>query len=220
MFAQTLRSHPVVEPNLRDEPVNTVRFRLVLRGALPPDKRGTVDVKQRIRRELNPQLRTLWQQHPMLKGAWTRQYRGIPSIEHEANEYAMFGFRFVPLVRRDAYVACSLNVILLRRDNPRVLTVGGDLDNRVKTLIDGLRMPQQRSELGGHVPGPDEDPFFCLLQDDGLITEFSITTDRLLLPSDPAENEHDVVAIIGVEVTTADRGSIAGMLDYGFFHED
>jgi len=44
-------------------------------------------------------------------------------------------------------------------------------------------MPVNAGELGGHdKPAESETPFFCLLQDDRLITQTSVATDTLLEP--------------------------------------
>lgn len=187
-----------------------VRFRLILRGqVLPPDKRGKVDIKHAIRRELHPQLRNLWRDHGVLKHAFVPPIPPYPGerqptpIEGVANKFERYGFRFVPLVREG--MACELNILIMRRDSPHSLFTGsGDIDGRVKTLFDALRMPSQQSELGGNTPQEDEDPFYCLLEDDRYIYDYSVTTDRLLAPVGPDENENAVVAIIGVHLKTKD----------------
>ncbi len=141
-------------------------------------------------------------------------------IEKEADQFARCGFRFVPLVKCDAYMSCALDILIMRRDEPhRLLTGNGDLDNRVKVLIDGLRMPSQCSELAENKPADDENPFYCLLEDDKVIYNLNVRTDRLLVPPEPDEPERDVVAIIHVKVKTADEGAISGMLPYGFYRE-
>jgi hypothetical protein len=184
-----------------------MEFHLVLRGHLPPDKRGTVPAKHAIRRELHPQLRTLWQQHPALRGAFDSKMnlhqKGQQSrIEELAADHSRCGFRFVPLIKKKDF-ACKLDILLLRRQEPfRTFDPVGDLDGRVKTLIDGLRMPQQCSEITGQSPAPDEDPFFVVMDDDSAIFNFQVRVDRLLVPSEPEEPERDIVAIIGVCVTT------------------
>jgi len=61
-------------------------------------------------------------------------------------------------------------------------------------------MPNTVAELGGIPLEPDEDPFFCLLEDDNLITSVSVTTDRLLIPQDSDEKPHDVHLIIHTTV--------------------
>jgi hypothetical protein len=87
---------------------------------------------------------------------------------------------------------------MLRPEPPGALiTQGGDIDNRLKTLFDALRMPHNLSELPkGSVPDVDQDPFFCLLEDDNLITAVSVKTDRLLVPT---ENKNEVHLDIQIE---------------------
>jgi hypothetical protein len=77
---------------------------------------------------------------------------------------------------------------------------GGDIDNRIKVLFDGLRMPEHTPELGGVPLEVDENPFFCLLEDDSLITSVTVTTDRLLLEKNAEEKPNDVHLIIHVTV--------------------
>ena len=50
-------------------------------------------------------------------------------------------------------------------------------------MLDALKMPDQKEELGDHkFPDADEDPFYCLLEDDGLISKFAVETGTLLEP--------------------------------------
>jgi hypothetical protein len=64
------------------------------------------------------------------------------------------------------------------------------LDNRLKTLFDALQMPAQRSELGSASPAADEDPFYCLLENDKLITKVGTTTAPLLESYDTDRQTH------------------------------
>ena len=71
------------------------------------------------------------------------------------------------------------------------MTQCGDIDNRLKTLFDALRAPKNATEIPkGAVPGPDEDPFFCLLEDDALITAVSVETERLLTANQGSTEVH------------------------------
>ena len=54
-----------------------------------------------------------------------------------------------------------------------------DIDNRVKTLLDGLRCPQNDHEVGENTPR-DIGPIYTLLDDDHLITKLSVNTSHLL----------------------------------------
>jgi hypothetical protein len=66
-------------------------------------------------------------------------------------------------------------------------------------------MPDECQEVCGNTPTTDEDPFFCLLKDDKLITQMRIVTDRLLTPREVGEYEHDVHLIIHVKTATYSR---------------
>ncbi len=86
---------------------------------------------------------------------------------------------FIPLVRNSLYLACDLDILFLRHDDDlRILQKGGDLDNRIKTLFDGLKMPKHAEEQGGI--DLTADPMYVLLQDDALIHSFSVRTGKLL----------------------------------------
>jgi hypothetical protein len=76
------------------------------------------------------------------------------------------------------------------------VTQGGDIDNRLKTLLDALKIPDSSDALSrGVTLSGDETPFFCLLEDDNLITGINVKTDRLL---DPNAGRSEVVLLIHV----------------------
>ena len=197
-----------------------VQFRLVYQGQLPAAKnqgRGTrTKEKHEIRRVLHKQLAMLWKTHPLLKVylqaprfVTTREIENgfmpsqridkVSQAERLAEQYERCGYRFVPLVGTIFQTACSIDILFLRRDEPgHLVSGGGDIDNRIKTLFDALRMPQRCDELKGFSPGDDENPFFVLLEDDQLITEVKVTTDRLLTPLAGDEHVNDVHLIIHV----------------------
>jgi hypothetical protein len=126
----------------------------------------------------------------------------LPMAQYLASKYQENGYRFVPLVREDISLLCSLEILLLRRDFPLGVISAGDLDNRIKTLIDGLRKPKNASELrGNETPSVDEDPFFCLLEDDDLVTGLAVETDMLLDPPQAGDGgDARVKVIISVEL--------------------
>jgi hypothetical protein len=100
------------------------------------------------------------------------------------------GFRFVPTVSSTLDMVADLTITLLRPEPPgRILTQGGDLDNRLKTLLDALKVPTKDEIPSGAAPAQDDNPFFCLVEDDALITGLDVRIDRLLGPpdGDPAE---------------------------------
>jgi len=103
---------------------------------------------------------------------------------------------------------CSLDVLMLRVGPP-----GGalhDVDNRLKTIFDALRMPKDGRELGAHtsagkqVPAADETPFLVLLEDDRLITHVAVSTDMLLDPVSSPPSRDEVRLVIHVTVRPFD----------------
>jgi hypothetical protein len=96
-------------------------------------------------------------------------------------------------------LVCSLDILFLRPEKPgSILGSAGDIDNRIKTLIDALRIPADGSEMKRHEgDDPDPNPMYCLLQDDALITTLKVETDRLLFTR--GDSEHESILVICVE---------------------
>lgn len=169
-----------------------MRFTLHYRGPLKAN-RGAKD-KHTLRRYFHNQLRCLWNQMPLsayhdylLEGA----DRDV-SIIHSIGQ-----FKFAPLVTSRLNMIAELDISLLRPGPPGNLIVqSGDIDNRLKTLLDGLKVPKESTALpADEVPLDDETPFFCLLEDDSLITALSVRTDRLL---EASINPNEVLLLIHV----------------------
>jgi hypothetical protein len=105
-----------------------------------------------------------------------------------------------------------LNILFLRREEPgSVVTQGGDIDNRLKTLFDALRIPLTAGELPtGFAPGPDEKPFHCLLESDALITQVGVVTDRLLTLGDQSHVSLVIHAIVKPTIGTHENIALTG----------
>ena len=188
-----------------------MQFRLVYRGQLPP-ARWEEDTRRKekhlIRKELHKQLKGLWQTHALLK-QWSTPFsendpRSVAS--GIADYFGKFGFKWVPLINERYGLACALDILFLRRDEPgNVIKAGGDIDNRLKVLFDALRVPAEPKEIEGFSPESDgsENPFYCLLQSDALINEIRVETDRLLTPLENGDAVNDVELIIHVKTLVA-----------------
>lgn len=166
-----LTYHGPLRPNQRDAE-NGQRDRLA-------------EHKQSIRKVFHVQLKQLWAHNKFLAGYTVDPQSWVSPVAIPANQvggYAGFfgggpqpqrvslseaianlhrenGYRFVPLVREDFGLSCSLHILFLRRDFPGAGVISaGDLDNRIKTLIDTLRKPHSAAELRGNEnPGAGED---------------------------------------------------------------
>jgi hypothetical protein len=186
-----------------EEGQTEVEFYLVYQGKLPAASGSTrAREKQEIRKSFHRQLASLWDTHPFLVNFMKQDEEGPPDRpKHNlANHYVRCGYRFLPLVSQWFGVSCALDILFLRRDGPgSLIKSGGDIDNRLKVLFDGLRMPQTSDEVCGDTPGPGEDPFYCLLEDDKLISKVQVETNWLLTPPAEGEHIHDVHLVIGVK---------------------
>ena len=78
-----------------------------------------------------------------------------------------------------------------------------DIDNRVKTILDGLRCPQNEHEIGQNTPR-DIGPIYTLLDDDHLVTKLNVNTSHLLMdnvfPCDFQFTPDSVFMLIDVNV--------------------
>lgn len=168
-----------------------VEFVLNYRGKLKSN-RGPRD-KHKLRQHFHKQLKELWHQIPLdsMHDLLDSQSAGGTILK------CLGGFQFAPLVSTTLKLVVELRIDLLRPEPPgSIVTQGGDIDNRLKTLLDALKIPDQPNAIpNGVSPGQDEVPFFCLLEDDNLVTGIDVRTERLL---DPDAGDSDVLLLIHV----------------------
>jgi len=199
----------LADPDI-DPEASTVKFRLTYAGQLlAAGSNNRVDHKHEVRRVFHPQLRRYWNHHPFRKG-WKEAERGVDPDDWPlkssdlAVRFSRCGYRFVPLVTRDMWLSCSVEVLFLRPGWPGDIWHGGDIDNRLKIVFDALRLPSDANELGKHTtPVDDEDPFFCLLEDDSLVSHVSFETDVLLEALTDYIQKSDARLVITVTVVPA-----------------
>ena len=178
-----------------------MEFTLSYRGPLKAN--GDTREKHRIRREIHKQLSELWK-HPPLGHLADMLLVDQPAPVTVSLIQTIEKFKFAPLVSSRLGLFAELAITLLRPHPPGALIAeGGDIDNRLKTLLDALRMPKNGSELpNGEVPQKNETPFFCLLEDDGLISSLSVSTDRLL---EPGLSSSEVLLLLHVRTKVYSR---------------
>ena len=101
---------------------------------------------------------------------------------------------------------CSRILLMLREGQPG--NVLYDIDNRIKTIFDALKKPENPQELGARsskgqqVPDVDEDPFYVLVEKDSLITHIAVTSDTLLEPVENCLPDAAVRLVLNVTVQT------------------
>ena len=188
-----------------------MEFRLTYQGPLystqnsprPGQLDKRADHKYEIRNAFHRQLRHLWEITPFLKKPRAIRVGASGSsachdISTLSAKHQLYGFKFVPLVTQDIGLLCGLDILLLRRDRPGAVVWAGDIDNRIKTLIDSLRIPTANEGYANRTADEDQSPLFCLLEDDKLVTKLSIETDQLLEDVSITPNDSDVRIVVTV----------------------
>jgi hypothetical protein len=106
---------------------------------------------------------------------------------------------YLPLVRESLHLSCELDILFLRQQDPGALvTQGGDIDGRIKLLLDALRMPSKGEQ--DVAPPLRHETVFCLMQEDHLVSRLNVDTDRLLFPSTDKEDEAHLVIKVSLNV--------------------
>jgi hypothetical protein len=188
-----------------------VEFRLTYSGPLLAPRDGQKLAERSlhvhaIRKRFHRQRSRLWDSHPVLSAD------RYPELGEEGalpfQDFRCEDFFFRPIVTAANGMICSLDVLMLRVGVP-----GGalhDVDNRLKTIFDALRMPKDANELGARTsagiqtPAADERPFLVLLEDDRLITHVAVSTDMLLEPVSDPPSRDEVRLLIHVTVRPYD----------------
>jgi hypothetical protein len=168
-----------------------MEFTFEYRGELKAN--GSPQHKHDLRRHFHIQLAELWRQLPL---------SNRPNLKAEnppPGEFSLLqqigAFKFVPLVSSKLHAIAELSVMMLRPGPPgEIISHGGDIDNRLKTLLDSLKIPENNALPPAVLPSRDEEPFYCLLEDDRLVTKLSVSTDRLL----DAKSSSEVLLLIHV----------------------
>jgi hypothetical protein len=173
-----------------------MEFRLTYNGRLKSRGSATARDKHEIRKNFHHQLRALWSREPLVSAK--ASLRDPHAQEGTISLVQRVGpFVFVPPVSQRWFTIAEVDVLFLRHSTPgQLIGHGGDIDNRMKTLFDALRVPIATELPPSEAPGEDQEPFYCLLQDDALVTALAVRTDQLLTPG----NGNDVQLIIHVNV--------------------
>lgn len=165
-----------------------MEFCLYYRGNLRAN--GSLRDKHRLRLHFSQQLFQLWKRKDERPD---RFHRALPDLAKDSWSTAVGPLRIASLVTR-GHVA-ELSITMLRPEAPgSIISRGGDIDNRIKTLLDGLRAPANTNEIPQDTE-ESEELVLCLLEDDRLVTKLTIQTEQLLAPN---VDDADVVLVIKV----------------------
>ncbi len=164
------------------------------------------DEKHKIRQAFHKQLKNLFEFRPFSEEItnkyWNLEFAKSPP-ENEKSLVAIKekgGYCFAPIVLSNWHTVAKLDITMLWKDTPgNIVGNGGDIDNRLKTLFDALSAPVHIEQFPKVPPAADESPFYCLLEDDKLITDVSVKTERLLIE---CNDKASVSLFIRVKIST------------------
>ena len=174
---------------------DVMRFPLSFEGSLPSSgnddaahpKPSKLKAVWEIRNAIHPQLGRLRQLRKAFRGDDGASQMMLVTLNEPVAED---DHQFFPLVRPSLMLKCGLRIeMLVNHEIASVVTKTGDLDNRLKTVIDGLRCPKGSHEVKRYKQA-NTDPYHCLLADDALITSLHIDTYRHLAAPDAAPPNH------------------------------
>ena len=111
------------------------------------------------------------------------------------------GLTFIPIISPELDLVAELDILMM---HPEVLgTARADIDNRLKTLLDGLRRPQVSQEVTDNlVKKFGNKPIYTLFDDDKLVTKITVNTTHLL----DFKDVNEIVLVIAVNIR-ASRGT-------------
>ena len=88
--------------------------------------------------------------------------------------------------------------MILQQSKIGILDNTGDIDNRMKPLLNSLKIPHEPNALPKDAePEDDEKPFFCLLEDDSLVTRLNVKTEQWL-----GQPTKSIEVLVLIHVTT------------------
>ena len=148
-----------------------------------PSKGSNLAAVWQMRKSFDTQLRKLWGKPPfdvLKKWEDSNFSGGAPNFLR-----ACEGHTFVPLYGADVGVGVDLNIQLLTGmpAQKRVVSAG-DLDNRIKRIIDALQAPTQKGEMIAGLPPGQR--WYCLVENDSAVLGLRATLGAYLGSEDPS----------------------------------
>jgi len=175
-----------------------MKFKLLYYGDILTNPKKRAQHIADIRMQFHPQLKKLVTLKPWdnLTKFMMPDAKKSPIITRHIG-----GIDWNPIITPNLKMIAELDILLM---HPEIVGVPhSDIDNRVKTILDGLRCPQNEHEIGQNTPR-DIGPIYTLLDDDHLVTKLTVNTSHLLAPNaftkNPQKSPDAVFMLIDVNV--------------------
>jgi hypothetical protein len=164
--------------------MSAFEFSLVYTEVIRSSNNNSTKRKSDVRRALDKQLRPLWEMQPFknIDNQIDPKFRDKNIQSYIPRKIGLI--EYVPLISNANYLFAELEITSLTKaiGQPYLHPFkNGDLDNKIKTLTDALRRPQNNDEAK-HDTAADDDRIFCLLDDDILISKYTVESHPLLHP--------------------------------------
>ncbi|MGV8831687.1 MAG: hypothetical protein ACOH2N_06910 [Devosia sp.] len=155
---------------------------LTFEGRIPA-QRSDLGVIWTMRRSFSTQLQKVWGKEPfgILKKWEDSEFAaGAPKFTRSNGDQT-----FVPIYGRDVGVGVDLDITLLTgMPQQKAILSAGDLDNRIKRVVDALRVPKGHGEMAKDLPSGGR--WYCLLEDDNAVLSISTRLGAYLGSDDPS----------------------------------
>lgn len=151
-----------------------MKFKLLYFGEILINPKKRAQHISDIRMQFHPQLKKLMEHSP-----WNNmtKYMEPNATKSPITTRHVGGIDWNPIITPNLKLIAELDIQMM---HPEIVGMTrSDIDNRIKTLFDGLRCPQNEHEIGTNTPR-DIGPIYTLLDDDHLITRISVNTSHLL----------------------------------------
>ena len=151
-----------------------MKFKLLYFGEIFTNPKKRSQHIADIRMQFHPQLKKLLEHSP-----WDNltQYMMPGASKNPVITKHIGGIDWNPIITPNLNLLAEIEIQLL---HPEIVGVArSDVDNRVKTILDGLRCPQNEHEVGENTP-KNMGTIYTLLDDDHLVTKLSVNTSHLL----------------------------------------
>lgn len=151
-----------------------MKFKLLYVGDILTNPKKRAQHIADIRMQFHPQLKKLIKFSPWNNLA---KYMVPDPTKSPIITRHIGGIDWNPIITPNLKMIAELDILLM---HPEIVGIPhSDIDNRVKTILDGLRCPQNEHEIGQNTPR-DIGPIYTLLDDDHLVTKLTVNTSHLL----------------------------------------
>jgi hypothetical protein len=167
---------------------------LTYRGKIPA-QRSDLSAVWEMRRSFHHQLTKIRNRDPFT----------LLDEPHYARAVKLVGGQsFAPLYGGHVLVQVAIDIVLLTGTPPKKSVLSsGDLDNRLKRIIDALRMPSQSGEVLSSPISPES--CICLMDDDSAVSKVHVQLGTYLASDDPSESFAFIKAVGVPERVTMDN---------------